>query len=38
MDGTGAGLRARLACALREFELDLEIAIDAGVSLALVGP
>jgi molybdate transport system ATP-binding protein len=33
-----AGLQARIASALREFELDLELEVDPGTSLALVGP
>jgi molybdate transport system ATP-binding protein len=33
-----AGLRARIASALREFELEVELEVDSGTSLALVGP
>jgi molybdate transport system ATP-binding protein len=34
----GGALRARIASSLREFELDLELAVPAGACLALVGP
>ena len=33
-----AGLRVRLSSVLREFELEVELEVDAGASVALVGP
>ena len=38
MSAKPAGLRARMASALREFDLEVEVEVPPGASLALVGP
>ena len=38
MSAAGAGLHARISSVLREFELEVELEVEPGASLAMVGP
>ena len=38
MSAAGTGLHARISSVLREFELDVELEVEPGASLAMVGP